>query len=196
MFPAHVLIVRRSKLYYTASGIITPIGGRPVHRLREDDEHMCSKHVEAWNKLIIKFSAPSWLILRYIEMHGQQNTNQKKKPIAYSAHSQVVCWRAAVADQNCILEHMKSRLNSGDAWYQDAGENLLSLLVRSKNVTMKVHNVIIVYRCIVMKYGLSYGVMNSGWYFLRRPCWKTVGCKREELSWTKGYNEELHKWYA
>ena len=27
----HVLIIRRSKLYYTASGIITPIGGRPVH---------------------------------------------------------------------------------------------------------------------------------------------------------------------
>jgi len=39
-------------LYYTVSGIITPIGGRPVHRLKED-----------------------WLILRnrYIEMHGQQN---------------------------------------------------------------------------------------------------------------------------
>ena len=30
-----VLIITRSKLYYTASGIITPIGGRPVHRLRE-----------------------------------------------------------------------------------------------------------------------------------------------------------------
>ena len=27
-----VLIIRRSKLYYTASGIITPVGGRPVHR--------------------------------------------------------------------------------------------------------------------------------------------------------------------
>ena len=27
-----VLIIRRSKLYYTASGIITPTGGRPVHR--------------------------------------------------------------------------------------------------------------------------------------------------------------------
>ena len=36
MFRAHVLIVRRAKLYYTISGIITPIGGRPVHRLRED----------------------------------------------------------------------------------------------------------------------------------------------------------------
>ena len=34
-FEHHVLIVRRSKLYYTASGIITPIGGHPLHRLRD-----------------------------------------------------------------------------------------------------------------------------------------------------------------
>ena len=57
------------KLYYTASGIITPVGGCPVHRFREDLTALltmstwCSKHVEAWNKLIIKFSASSWLIL-------------------------------------------------------------------------------------------------------------------------------------
>jgi len=31
MFRAHLLIIRRSKLHYTASGIITPVGGRPVH---------------------------------------------------------------------------------------------------------------------------------------------------------------------
>jgi len=36
MFRAHVIIIRRSKLYYTASGIIKPIG------------------VEARNKLIVK----------------------------------------------------------------------------------------------------------------------------------------------
>jgi hypothetical protein len=30
-----VLIARRSKFYYTVSGIITLIGGRAVHRLRE-----------------------------------------------------------------------------------------------------------------------------------------------------------------
>ena len=100
MFRAHVLIVRRSKLYYTASGIITPVGFRPVlsqsvhgtatcrcddtrdcviQFCPPDDEHMCAKHVEAWNKLITKFSASSWLILRnkYIEMHGQQNTHIK-----------------------------------------------------------------------------------------------------------------------
>jgi phosphoribulokinase len=35
-FEHHVLIIKRSKLHYTASGIITPIGGRLVHRLRED----------------------------------------------------------------------------------------------------------------------------------------------------------------
>ena len=61
--PIHVLIIRRSKLYYTASVIITPIGGRRVHRTATyrcddtrgcivqfwppDDEQLCSKHVEA-----------------------------------------------------------------------------------------------------------------------------------------------------
>ena len=38
----HVLIVRRSKLYYTASGIITSIGGRPVRRLRESSLNLCT----------------------------------------------------------------------------------------------------------------------------------------------------------
>jgi len=32
-----VLIIWRSKLYYTAFGIIKLVGGRPVHRLREDE---------------------------------------------------------------------------------------------------------------------------------------------------------------
>jgi len=51
-------------LYYTVSGNITPMGGA-THRCddtrdciiqfcRPDDEHTCSKHVEAWNKLIKK----------------------------------------------------------------------------------------------------------------------------------------------
>ena len=126
MFRAHVPLVRRPKLYYTTSGIITPIGGRPVHRLREDtlscfymfralcahrqeakivlyslwwyhhhtyrfddtrdcivqfwppdDELLCSKHEEAWNKLIIKFSASSWLILRYVYWDARSAKCQK-----------------------------------------------------------------------------------------------------------------------
>ena len=45
-FEHHVLFIRRSKLYYTASGIVTlkqvsgPLGGRPVHRLREDQSSL------------------------------------------------------------------------------------------------------------------------------------------------------------
>jgi len=53
-----------------------------------DDEHMCSKHIEAWNKLIIKFSASSWLILRnkYIEIHGQQYIKKKYIFLRYQLH--------------------------------------------------------------------------------------------------------------
>ena len=39
MFRAHALIIRRSKLHYTASGIITPIGGRLMH---ETATYRCS----------------------------------------------------------------------------------------------------------------------------------------------------------
>ena len=35
-FIIRLYMFRRSKLYYTASGIITPVGGRSVHRLREE----------------------------------------------------------------------------------------------------------------------------------------------------------------
>ena len=88
-----VLTIMRSKLYYTASGIVTPVGGRPVRRVRKDcstcapDGHLqcvtkpdtvqynfdllmmstqCSKHVEAYNKLIYKtrICALSWLIAK------------------------------------------------------------------------------------------------------------------------------------
>jgi len=88
-FGHHVLIIR-SKLYYTASGIITPIGGRPVHSsslnpctrrppigvmITKAVEYnfellmmstWYSKHVEAWNKLIVeqKYCASSWLITK------------------------------------------------------------------------------------------------------------------------------------
>ena len=32
-----MFIISRSKLYYTAFDVITPVGGRPVHRFREDN---------------------------------------------------------------------------------------------------------------------------------------------------------------
>ena len=52
MFRAHALIVRRAKLYFTVSGIITRIGVMIPETVYynfcpPDNEHMCSKHVEA-----------------------------------------------------------------------------------------------------------------------------------------------------
>jgi len=43
MFRAHVLIIRRSTLHYTAFGIITPIGGRLMHRLTESSLNLCMR---------------------------------------------------------------------------------------------------------------------------------------------------------
>ena len=41
-----MLIIRRSKFYYTASGIIIPAGGRSVHRLREDSTCAPDGHLQ------------------------------------------------------------------------------------------------------------------------------------------------------
>jgi hypothetical protein len=42
-FEHYVLIIRRSELYYTGSSIITPVGGRPVHRLTEESSlNLCT----------------------------------------------------------------------------------------------------------------------------------------------------------
>ena len=105
MFRAHVLIVRRAKLYYTVSGIITTIGGRPVHRMATykcdgtrgciiqfcppDDEHMCSKHVVGWNKLIIKFSSSSSLILINKQEENYDGNNKKKIMITKMTYDDV-----------------------------------------------------------------------------------------------------------
>jgi hypothetical protein len=69
MFRAQVLIIRRAKVYYTSSGIThflltgTPDSHPPECVIPDDvliqfdppdDEHLCSKHVQAWNKCIKK----------------------------------------------------------------------------------------------------------------------------------------------
>ena len=48
----------------TATYTCDNTGGCVMQFWPPDDEHMCSKHVEAWNKLIVKqkFCASSWLI--------------------------------------------------------------------------------------------------------------------------------------
>ena len=56
---------------------------------------MCSKHVQAWNKLIIKFGASSWLILRNKFSHSQhrgfENRNVATTRSLYTRCPQIVC---------------------------------------------------------------------------------------------------------
>ena len=47
-FEHHMLVVRRSKLYYTASGIITPIGGlKDISASQERLCHLLSKNYKS-----------------------------------------------------------------------------------------------------------------------------------------------------
>ena len=60
MFRAHVLIIRKSKLHYTACGVITPIGVM----ILSIKQILCIKLVKYWYK--------------YTEMHGQLNVKIKE----------------------------------------------------------------------------------------------------------------------
>jgi len=68
----------------TAYGNITP--GCVMKFWPPDDEHMCSKHVEAWNKLIVKQKFFASILVnywdKYTEMHGQQ----KEKNLVAELH--------------------------------------------------------------------------------------------------------------
>jgi hypothetical protein len=70
-----------------------------------DDEHMCSKHVEARNKLIIKFSASSWLILRnFVTYEGLSDI---------SGYLELRI-RLGQADKECVTKRLRGDPLSGN----------------------------------------------------------------------------------
>ena len=65
-----------------------------------DDGHMCSKHVEAWNKLIVKqkFCASSWLIieiniLRCTVSKTSKNTTNVASSVQHNFFTWLTVWR-------------------------------------------------------------------------------------------------------
>jgi len=87
MFPAHVLIIRRSKLHYTASGIITPIGGRLVTSWWWAHVLETCRGMK-WNLLWNKFCPSSWL-----------NT-EIKNILLYLSNKCTIC-----INNNCFSKH-------------------------------------------------------------------------------------------
>ena len=91
-----------------------------------DDEHMCPKHVEAWNKLIIKFSASSWLILRckVVKQTSVRATDMIQLCIGLGAVS--------ACPQHWTLFHTLSTLSLGVTW----APLLLKIWRKVENITL------------------------------------------------------------
>ena len=88
-----------------------------------DDEHMCSKHVEAWNKLVVKqkFCASSWLITKINILRCTVSKTQKivlsvqliLVHIAFAVHKyQPVCFVTHVHARYHTCSSLHSRLKS------------------------------------------------------------------------------------
>jgi hypothetical protein len=84
-----------------------------------------------------------------------------------------------LADQNCIHEEIKSKLNSGNACCHSV-QSLLSSRLLSRNVKVKI------YETIILR------------VFENRVLRRIFGPKRDEVTgeWRKLHNEEFHNLYS
>jgi hypothetical protein len=98
-----------------------------------------------------------------------------------------------LTDQNCIHEEIKSRLNSGNACYHSV-QSLLSSLLLSRNVKVKIYKTIILpvvlYGCET--WSLKLREEHRLWVFENWVLRRMFGPKRDEVTgeWKKLHNEE------
>jgi hypothetical protein len=103
-----------------------------------------------------------------------------------------------LTNQNDIHDEIKSRLNSGNACYYSV-QNLLSSLLISKNLKIKIYKTVILpvvlYGCET--WSLSLREEHRLRVFENSVLRKIFGPKREEDgSWRKVQNDELHSLYS
>jgi hypothetical protein len=104
-----------------------------------------------------------------------------------------------LADENCIHEDIKSRLNSGNAFYHSV-QSLLSSHLLSRNVNVKIYKTIILpvvlYGCET--WSLTLREENRLRMFENRVLRRIFGPRRNEVTgeWRKLHNEELHNLYS
>jgi hypothetical protein len=101
-------------------------------------------------------------------------------------------------NQNDIHDEIKSRLNSGNAYYYSV-QNLLSSRLISKNLKIKIYKAVILpvvlYGCET--WSLTLREERRLRVFENRVLRRIFGPKREEDgSWRKLHNDELHSLYS
>ena len=92
-----------------------------------DNEHMCSKHVEAWNKLIVKqkFCASSWVITEINILRCTVSKTSKNRSLCYAVVWQHIvgmvcvcslCWVRSHSTQRTVhswcVDHPRRRTNN------------------------------------------------------------------------------------
>jgi hypothetical protein len=100
-----------------------------------------------------------------------------------------------LTDQNCMQEEMKSRQNSGNAYYHSV-QNLLSSCLMSRNGKVKIYKTIIL---LVVLYGsLALREEHRLRVFENRVLRRIFGPKRYEVTgeWGKLHCDELHILYS
>jgi hypothetical protein len=91
-----------------------------------------------------------------------------------------------LTDQNCMQEEIKSRLNSGNAYYHSA-QSILSSRLLSRNVKVKIYKTIILLILPVVLYGcetwsLTLRVEHRLRMFDNRILRRIFGPKRDEVT--------------
>jgi hypothetical protein len=168
--------------------------GDSVNTIKENSETL----LEASRDIGLEINAEKTKYM-FISHHLNSGQNQTIR-IANESFEKVTKFKylgTTLTNQNDIHDDIKSRLNSGNAYYYLV-QNLLSSHLTSKNLKIKIYKTVIL---VFVLYGcetwsLTLGEEHRLRVFENRVL-KIFGPKREEGgSWRKLHNDELHGLYS